>query len=89
MVKMTRSGQDLDFGGHLSSFRGANTRKNRSCKTKNNPYIILKQPQSKFEKVQKTTIFTPKNVKMGENCHVTKIKISPYNISFRGHEMVF
>ena len=52
--------ENLDFWGHLSTFRAENTPKSRPFKVENNAQTLPKQLQNNFEKVQKTTLLTPK-----------------------------
>ena len=67
IVKMTLSEdqnltQNLDFRGHLSTFRAENTPKSGPSKFKNNAQTLLKPLQNNFEKVKKSTFLTPKMV---------------------------
>ena len=50
--------KNLDFRGHLSTFRAENTPKSGPSKSKNNAQTLLKLLQNNFEKVQKTTFLT-------------------------------
>ena len=54
--------KNLDFRGHLSTFRAENTPKSGPSKSKNNAQTLLKLLQNNFEKVQKSTFLTPKMV---------------------------
>ena len=53
--------QNLDFRGHLSTFRLENIRKSRLFKAENNAQTLPKQIQNNFEKVEKSTFFDPQN----------------------------
>ena len=55
--------KNLDFRGHLSTFRAENTPKSGPSKSKINAQTLLKLLQNNFEKVQKSTFLTPKMVK--------------------------
>ena len=64
MVKLSKFlTQNLNFRGHLSTFRAENTPKSGPFKVKNNALTLPKQLQNNFEKVQKMTFSTPKMVK--------------------------
>ena len=70
MVKMTLSEgqiltQNLDFRGHISTFRAENTPKIGPFKTKNHAQTTSEQLQTNFEKVQKTTLMISKWSKHG------------------------
>ena len=56
--------ENLDFRVHLWTFGAEKSPKSASFKTKNNAQTLPKQLQNKFEKVQKTTLSTPKWLKM-------------------------
>ena len=55
--------QNLDFRGHLSTFRPENIPKSRLFKAENNAQTLPKQVRNNFEKVEKSTFLTPKMVK--------------------------
>ena len=55
--------ENLDFRGHLATFRGENTRKSRPYKAKNNAQTFPKQLQNNFGKVENSTFSTPKMAK--------------------------
>ena len=69
MVKMTLPEgqiltQNLDFRGHISTFRAENTAKSGHFKAENNAQTTSEHLQNNFQKVQKTTFLAPKMVKM-------------------------
>ena len=55
--------ENLDYWGHLSTFRAENTLKSRPFKVENNAQTLPKQLQNNFEKVQKMTFLITKIVK--------------------------
>ena len=55
--------KNLDFRGHLSTFRAENTPKSGPSRSKNNALRNPEQLQINFTKVQKTTFFAPKIAK--------------------------
>ena len=55
--------QNLDYWGHLSTFRAENTHKSGPFKVKNNAQTLPKQLKNNFEKVKKMTFSTSKMVK--------------------------
>ena len=56
--------QNLDFRRHIWTFRAKNNAKSVTFKAKNNTQTTSEQLQNNFQKVQKTTLFTLKIVKM-------------------------
>ena len=90
LVKITLSESEffflnLDFRGHLPTFRAENTHKSRPFKSKNNTQTLLKLLQNNFEKVQKSAFLTPKMV---ENDHILG-QILTKNLDYRGHLSTF
>ena len=77
--------QNLDFRGHLSTLRSENTPKSGPSKSKINAQTFLKLLQNNFEKVQKSTFWTPKMVK---NDHIMG-QILTKNHIFQGHFSTF
>ena len=63
MVKVQILNENLNFQGHLSTFRAENTPKSGPFKVENNALTLPNQLQNNFEKVEKTTFSTPKMVK--------------------------
>ena len=61
--------KNLDYRGHLSTFRAENIPKSGHFKFKNNAQTLTKQHQNNFEKVQKMTFSTPKWSKMTLQIH--------------------
>ena len=57
--------ENLDYWGHLSTFRAENTQKSGPFKTENNVQTLPKQLQTNFEKVEKITFSTAKIAKTG------------------------
>ena len=55
--------ENLDYRGHLLTFRAENTTKSGPFKVENNAQTLPKQLQNNFEKVQKMTFLTPKMAK--------------------------
>ena len=55
--------KNLDYWGHLSTFRAENTHKSGPFKVKNNAQTLPKQLKNNFEKVQETTFWTTKLAK--------------------------
>ena len=55
--------ENLNYRGHLSTFRAENTPKSRPFKVENNAQTLPKQLQNNFEKVQKTNYSSPKMAK--------------------------
>ena len=49
--------QNLDFRGHLSTFRPENIPKSRLFKAENNALTLPKQVRNNFEKVGKSPLF--------------------------------
>ena len=56
--------QNLDFRGHIWTFQAKNNAKSVTFGAKNNTQTTSEQLQNNFQKVQKTTFFTPKMSKM-------------------------
>ena len=56
--------KNLDFRGHLSTFRPENIPKSRLFEAENNAQTLPKQVQNNFEKVEESTFLTPKWSKM-------------------------
>ena len=54
--------ENLDFQGHLSTFRPENSPKSRLFEAKNNAQTLPRQVQNNFEKVERLTFLTPKMV---------------------------
>ena len=77
--------KNLDFRGHLSTFRAQNTLKIRPFEAKNKAQTIPKQVQNNFEKVQKSTFLSPKWSKMT----LSEGQILTKNLDFRGHLSTF
>ena len=55
--------ENFNFRGHLSIFGAQNTPRSRPFEGENNAQTLPKQVQNNFEKVEKSTFFTPKMVK--------------------------
>ena len=56
--------ENFDFQAHLSTFRADNTHKSWHFKSENNSQTLPKPHQTRLQKVQKTTFFTPKSSKI-------------------------
>ena len=54
---------NLDFRGHIATFRAENTPKSGPFKAKNNAQTTSEQLQTNFQKVKKTYFLAPKLVK--------------------------
>ena len=55
---------NLDFRGHISTFRAKNTHKSEPFEAKNNAQTTPEQLQTKFKKVKKTIFLAPKMTKI-------------------------
>ena len=53
--------KNYDFWGLLLTFGAEKTTKSRPFKVENNAQTLPKQLQNNYEKVEKTTFFTPQN----------------------------
>ena len=78
--------QNLDFRGHIWTFRAKNNAKSVTFKAKNNTQTTSEQLQNNFQKVQKTTFLTLKLVKMAL---LKDQKNLPQNFIFGSHISTF
>ena len=77
--------KNLEYRGHLSTFRAKITPKSGPFKVENNAQTLPKQLQNNFEKVQKTVFSTPK---MAKSWMSTWPKVSILG-PFSGFELYF